>query len=154
MIGGLAASRFDETTWDQKEHDWTEKSFCFVSTFNIMYKPVGLNSKLDALNTILRTGGYKPTNLMLLLEWGKFKGKLMVEVPKKDTLDASVLTFDDQTTATTAVYKGDPSGLGKAIKNLKEMVVSRKSLEPRAIYYLYMPGGSPGGYKTVIFAIT
>jgi hypothetical protein len=154
MIGGLAASKFDETTWDNREHDWTGKAFYYIPIISVFNKPLNLSRKLDELNQGLKSGGYKPVSQMVLIEHSPFKGKMIVEVTKQDKYDANIMSFDIQTMVFTRIYKGDQSGLGKAIKMLKEMVMSRRSMEARAVYYLYIPGGTPGGYKTVLFAIT
>jgi len=147
-------SEIDESIWDRKEIEWTGKSFYFVPVTFLLGRPLGLGKKLEELNRHMRQGGYKPVNSMVLLQFGKFKGRAMVEVPKKDTHDANICTYDIPTTVTTMVYKGEPLGIAKGFDRLKELVYSRRSMAARELYYLYVPNATAGNYRTVLFAIT
>ena len=147
-------ANFEDSAWDRKETEWTGKSFYSVPVTFLLGKPLGLGNKLEELNRELRQSGYKPVNSMVLIQFGKFKGRAMIEVPKKDTHDASICTYDIPTTVTTMVYKGEPLGIAKGFVKLKELVYSRRSMEARELYYLYIPSAGAGGYKTILFAIT
>jgi hypothetical protein len=145
---------FDDAVWDRKETEWTGKTFYFVPVTFLFGKPLGLGKKLEELNRQMRQGGYKPVNSLVLLQFGKFKGRAMVEVPKKDTYEANLHSYDIPTTVTTLVYKGDPVGIARGFDKLKELVYSRRSMAAREFYYLYVPNTTAGNYRTVLFAIT
>ena len=141
-----------DDTWDRTEHDWSDKSFYYVSVTFLLGKPLGLDGKLEELNRDVRKGGYKIKNPMILIQHGKFKGRIMIEIEKKDLYDSQVFTYDPQTACDTIVHNGGISGLGKGIDRLRERVAARRISEPREIYYMYQP--DPNSTKTVLFAIT
>lgn len=145
---------FDDAVWDRKETEWTGKSFYSVPLTFLFGKPMGLGKKLEELNRQMRQDGYKPVNSMVLLQFGKFKGRAMVEVPKKDTYEANLHAYDIPTMVITMIYSGDPMGIARGFDKLKELVYSRRNMEAREFYYLYVPSVGAGGYKTVLFAIT
>jgi hypothetical protein len=138
--------------WDQKEHDWLGKAFYFVNIICVFSKPLSLGSKIEQLNREVRQAGYKIIDTSILIHAEAFSGKLLIEVEKKDTMDAQILSFEDQTKAYTAVYRGSPGGLSKGMKNLSEMVASRRGMAPRWIFYRYTDPNA-ADYKTIIFAV-
>ncbi|MDP8237976.1 MAG: hypothetical protein P9X24_02715 [Candidatus Hatepunaea meridiana] len=144
----------NDAEWDNREHDWTGKSFYFLPLTYIFYIPLGLGSKLDSLNREARQAGYKILGKMVLIEHGMFKGRVAIEVEKLDNFDANRLDFDDKTKVYTMVYTGSPAQIGQGIKRLTERVVSRGAMSPRSIFYMYSPKTASGVYKTVIFALT
>ena len=147
-------SRVDFTDWDQKEFDWTGKSFYFIPITNLFYRPLGLGSKLEQLNREVRQGGYKTRSNIILIQYSPFKGRIMIEVEKQDKYDAQMTTYEIQTMADTIVYRGAFSLLGKGIKRLTERVVAKRGLEPRELYYMYEGEQVSGVYRTILFAIT
>lgn len=153
MTAAVGSKGFEDAQWDRKEHDWTGKSFFFVTVPHILGKPIGLGKKLEDLNRQMRQAGYKPVNNLVWIQHGAGKGKAMVEVLKQDKYDANVLTFDTSTTAISLIYKGHPSGLAKGVRQLAELVVLRKSMEPREVYYLYVPYPDPANYKTILVGL-
>ncbi len=150
----MSNGKIDESFWDNKEHDWTGKSFYYVHFFAVFYNPIGLGGKLERLYREIRAGGYKVLENMALIEYGMFKGRAMVEVEKQDKYDANILNFDDKTTVDTSVYRGAPGKISEEIKRLSERVASRRGMAPRFIFYKYVPDKSAEVYKTILFAIT
>jgi len=150
VSGGMS---FDESIWDHKEFEWTGKTFFYVPLIHLFSQPLGLGNKLVSLNRELRTGGYKTVNSMILIKYAPWKGRAMVEVTKLDKYDADLVTYEIPTTALTLVYRGDSTGISQAVNRLKEMVYARKSMEPREIYYLYVPGAKGSNSKTILFAL-
>jgi len=149
----MAASQtINYAEWDQKEHDWTGKAFYFVNMTCIFSMPLSLGSKMEQLNREVRQAGYKIIDTSILIHAGAFSGKVMIEVEKRDIMDAQILSFDDQTKAYTTVHRGSSGGLSKGMKSLSEMVASRSGMAPRSIYYRYVDPDS-ADYKTILFAI-
>jgi len=153
MVPNITSSReIAEETWDRKEHDWTNKAFYFVNVTFILGKALGLDAKLEQLNREVRQNGYKTKNPMILIQVGKLKGRIMIEVEKKDTYDAQIQHYDIATSCDTIVHMGGLASLGKGIQRLKERVAARRSRDPREIYYLYQQ--DPNAPKTILFSIT
>ena len=150
----IPSLKIEDSVWDNKEFDWTGKSFYFINLFCIFFNPVGLIGKLEQLNRDARQNGYKIIGEMVLIERGTFSGRAMIEVEKQDKYDANILALEEKTTVSTIVYRGASSKLGVGIKRLKEMVTLRKNMEPRKILYAYTPVPASGSYKTVLFALT
>jgi len=141
-----------EETWDRKEHDWTGKAFFFVNVTFIFGNAVGLDTKLELLTREVKSNGYKIKSPMILIQQGKFKGRIMIEVEKKDLYDAQIQFYDTQTSCDTMVHLGGMTNLGKGIERLKERVASRRQMSPREIFYLYQ--SDPNASKTILFALT
>jgi len=151
IVQGSSREITDEA-WDKKEHDWTGKAFYFVTTTFLLGKPLGLDGKLEELNREVRQNGYKLKNLMILIQHGKFKGKVMIEVEKQDKYDAQIHHYDIQTSCDTILHLGGLATLSKGIERLKERVAARRSMNPREIYYLYQT--DPSALKIILFAVS
>ncbi len=153
MAANVISSReISDEVWDRTEHDWAGKSFYYVTAIFILGKALGLDSKLEQLTREVREGGYKIINQMILIQHGKFKGKIMIEIEKKDLWDAQVFTYDVGTSCDTVLHLGGLSNLGKGIERLKERVVARRMRDPREIFYLYQP--DMNNPKIIVFALT
>ena len=150
----MSNSKIDETVWDNKEHDWTGKSFYSIHFFSLFYNPIGLGGKLEQLNREARAGGCKIIGKMVLIEYSMFKGRAMIEIEKQDKYDANLLNFEDKTNVDTMVYRGTPNKKSESIRRLSERVASRRGMAPRMMFYMYVPSGSADSYKTILFAIT
>ena len=145
--------QFMESSWTDKEFDWTGKSFYFVNVTSLLGKPVGLGGKMERLMREVRQNGYKTLNNIVLVQHGVMKAKVMIEVEKQDKYDAQVLTFEENTAVDTMVIKEGVTSLNTGAKRMKERVFNRRTMESRAIYYwkVTLPGGR--GY-TVVFGLT
>lgn len=149
----MAETVFDEAQWDMRDFDWTDKTFYFVPIISIFNKPIGLGSKLEQLNRDARQAGFNILGKMVLIQHGSIKGRIMIEVEKKDVLDANILHFEDKTSVDTIIYRGAPGGISKGVQRLVEWVASKRRIAPREIYYMYIDKPDSSNYKTVIFAI-
>ena len=152
MPASTSSKAFMESAWDNKEFDWTGKSFYFVNITNLMGKPLRLGNKLEQLNREVRQNGYRTINNIILIQYGVMKSKVMIEVEKQEKYDAQVLTFETQTTADSHVFRNQQSTLSKEVKRLCERVYSRRTREPRYIYY-WKVSDPTAQDRTVIFAI-
>lgn len=144
--------QFSESDWDMQERDWSGKCFYYIPITNVLGKPVGLTNKIMDITREARKAGYTIISNMILIEHSNFGGKIMVEVEKKDQYNANILTLDDGATVDTIVHRGPVSSVGQTIKKAKERVASRRSMQPRAIYYWLVTG--IGSQKTVVFALS
>jgi hypothetical protein len=152
MASTSSVREISDEAWDRKEFDWTGRSFYFVNCTFLLGNAIGLDNKLEQMNRDLRTSGYKVKNPMILVEYGKFKGRVMIEVEKKDQYDAQYHVYDVHTNCDTIVLYGGLSNLKKGVDRLREWVTSRRSMEPRQIFYLYQP--DTGVTKTILFGLT
>jgi len=152
MVPSPTSREFSDEAWDKVEHEWTGRCFYYVTATFLLGKPIGLDSKLEELNREIRQNGYKIKNPMILIQCGKMKGRIMMEVEKKDQYDAQVICYDVQTTCDTVVHYGGISSIGKGIERLKERVAARRMMNPREIYYMYQ--SDPSASRTIIFALT
>ena len=144
---------FNEDQWDMKDFDWTDKAFYYVPIISIFNKPIGLGAKLEQLYRDARQSGYNILGKMVLVQYGALKSRIMIEVEKKDILDANILHFEDKTSVDTIVYRVTQGGISKAVQRLRERVASKRRIAPREIYYMHID--KPGrDYKTVVFPIT
>lgn len=145
---------FDPASWDRKEFDWTGKSFYFVEFFNILGMPIGLGSKVEELNRELRKNGYKALSPMILIQHTSgLRGRVMIEVEKKDQYDAQVYTLDTQTSADCVAVLTGKSGLSKGIERIKQQVSSRRDMNPRMIFY-WCVEGIDNPRNIVVFGLT
>ncbi len=153
MPANSQQKQFIESSWNDKEFDWTGKSFYFVNFTSLLGNPIGLGGKMEQLMREVRQNGYKTMNNVVLVQHGVTKGKVMIEVEKQDKYDAQVLTFEENTAVDTLVIKESVTTLSNGVKRMKERVFNRRTMEPRGIYYwkVTLPGGS--GY-IVIFGLT
>ncbi|MFN3822005.1 MAG: hypothetical protein ACK4OO_06685 [bacterium] len=142
----------DEGIWDRKEHDWTGKWFYFVEFFSLFGKILKVNDKLETLNRGVRMERYKTVSPIIWVQYGKMKGRMLIEIEKPDRYDAQVFSYEIPTTADSIVHLGGIATLSKGVERLKEIVYSRRQMEPREIYYLYQSAIS--GNKIVIVGIT
>lgn len=152
MANRAPSREISDEYWDRKEFEWTDKSFYFVTATFLFGKPLGLDGKLELLNREVRQAGYKIKNQMILIQHGKFKGRIMIEIEKKDQYDAQVQTYDTQTNCDTIIHYGGMSSLGKGIQRLKDRVAARRMMAPRLFFYMYQP--DPNAQKTILFALT
>lgn len=152
-MAGLATSReITDEAWDRQEHDWTNKSFYYANVTFLLGSALGLDNKLEELNREIRSNNYKIKNPMVLIQSGKFKGRIMIEIEKKDQYDAQVVTYDTPTNCDTIIAYGGKAGIGKGVEKLKERVAARRGMDAREVYYLFQP--DPNAQKTIIFALT
>ncbi len=152
-MASFAPSRdISDEVWDNKEHEWTGKSFYFVNCFFILGNAIGLEGKLEKLNRDIKTNNYKVKNSMVFIEYGKMNARIMIEVEKKDQYDSQVFTYDIHTSADSKVHYFSKGNMSKSFELLKERVAARRSRDPRQMFYMYQP--AQGAPKTVIFALT
>lgn len=152
-MAAVSVSReISDEVWDRKEHEWTGKSFYFVTCTVIFGKPLGLEGKLEQLNREIRSNNYKVKNSMTLIEYGKMNARIMIEVEKKDQYDAQIHTYDVQTSCDTIIHYFTKGGIAKGMEYLKERVAARRSRDPRQMFYMYQP--DPNAIKTILFALT
>lgn len=152
-MANMAQTReISDEVWDNKEHEWTGKSFYFVNCFFIFGNAIGLEGKLEFLNREIRTNGYKVKNSMVLIEYGKMNARIMIEVEKKDQYDSQVFTYDVQTSCDSKIHYFTKGGISKGFESLKERVAARRSRDPRQLFYMYQP--NPNAQKTILFALT
>jgi len=152
-MANFAPSReISDEVWENKEHEWTGKSFYFVNCKFIFGNAIGLDGKLEALNRDLRTANYKVKNPMVLIEHGKFNGRIMIEVEKKDNYDSQLATYDVHTVCDTKIHYFTKGGVQKGFDFLKERVAARRSRDPRQLFYMYQPDSN--AQKTILFALT
>ncbi|MBM3329129.1 MAG: hypothetical protein FJY67_06615 [Calditrichaeota bacterium] len=142
----------DDSAWDRKEFDWTGKTFYFTTYLNLLGLPIGLPGKLEQLNRDVRTAGHKIKNPMVFIQVGKVKARAMVEIEKPEALDSQVFTYDIPTNVDSIVHYGGPSTLARGVERLKERVYSRRTMEPREIYYLYQD--NPAENKMLLVGLT
>ncbi len=144
-------TKFNELDWEAKEFDWTGKSFYYVSLMNIMGKPLNLGGKMEELMRELRQNGYKMVSNIILVQYKTFGGRIMTEVEKQDKYDAQVAAYEMHLTVDTVVQpKG--KGLAPGIKRIRSRVTSKRTREPREIYYWPVDGASSERY--VVFSFT
>ncbi len=146
------STKFNELAWESKEFDWTGKTFYFIPIINVFGHPFGLGNKLFQLNRDCRQAGCKTLSGIILIQYKLFGGRLMIEIEKPDQYDAQVITFEDTTTVDTVVHKGSAASIGRTAARLKQRVSSRRSMEPRAIYYWLVNG--IGSERAVVFSVT
>ena len=152
-MGNFAPSReISDEVWDNKEHEWTGKSFYFVNCIFVFGKAIGLDGKLEQLNRDIRANNYKVKNSMVLIEFGKMNARVMVEVEKKDQYDAQIYTYEVQTSCDAKIHYFSKGGISKGFDALKQQVAARRSRDPRQLFYMYQPNSS--ATKTILFALT
>ncbi len=144
----------DEDVWDQKEFEWTGKSFYYIPLIYIFGKPLGLGGKLEQLNREARQNGYKILNNRVLISQAFIKGRAMIEVEKQDKYDAMVDTYEDPLFVDTVIYKSSSGSMSNAFKRLAERVAAKRSMSPRQLYYMYVMDSGGSGYKTILFAFS
>lgn len=138
-----------EAAWNSKEFDWTGKSFYFVTFLNPFGIPIGLNSKLEQLNRGINQAGHKRVNNMILIQYGVFKARAMIEIETPEFADSQVKTFDEPTIVDTMLSSRSPA---KVAVQLRQRVASRRNnMEPRQIYLVYDASGKS---KTIMIALT
>ncbi|MDP8229182.1 MAG: hypothetical protein P9M15_06995 [Candidatus Electryoneaceae bacterium] len=137
-----------EVAWNMKEFDWTGKSFYFVTFINLLGIPIGFNSKLEQLNRGINQAGHKRINNMILIQFGVFKARAMIEIETPEFADSQVTTFDEPVIADTMIAPGSPA---KVSAHLATRVASKRNMEPRQVYYVY---DSSGKSKTIVIALT
>ncbi len=152
-MANFAQSReISDEAWDNRESEWTNRSFYFVNCIFILGNPIGLEGKLEQLNRDIKTNNYKVKNSMVLIEYGKMKARVMVEVEKKDQYDAQIHTYDVHTNCDTKIHYFAKGGISKGFDTLKERVAARRSRDPRQLFYMYQPSSTAD--KTILFALT
>lgn len=133
MLEELALT--DPKRWENAEFDWDLKQYYAVSFSCLFGKPKKLFEAVQQLKAEIATREHViPDEAPLLIEIGKFKGRLLIEIEKPREYDASVIEIE-KSKVYTAVHEGPFKTIGDTTKKLKQKVIDKKGLTPSSIYY-------------------
>ncbi|MBD3166345.1 hypothetical protein GF324_07095 [bacterium] len=140
--------------WEDGEFEWENKN-CYTVPLKVFFGKVqNLFESVQHLRAELESKGYVPKpESMLLMEVELFKGRLLMEIPKPDQYDASVVEIEKSKVFST-VHKGEFKTIGKTAKKLQQHVESQKGVKPTATYYWdFRHGPEFSGQRTKQFVI-
>lgn len=121
--------------WEDGEFEWELKYYYSVPLSVFFGKPNKLFENANRLRAEIATKGYEPPeDAMMLMEVELFKGRLLMQVPKPQEYDASVVEIE-KSKWFSAIHKGPFKTIKQTAKALTSKVESRKGVRPTATYY-------------------
>ena len=139
--------------WDQKEFVWRGKYFYVLPIKMFFHNPSGLDYKINELISQVKMAKYEVEYpVQILLQDGKFKGSLMVEIKNPKEGD-SHLRMIEKASGKTYISRLPFSKIKKDVaKIISDYQKNGTAVKNVFLWYVNCPAcTSTKGYKTVIF---
>ncbi len=125
----------DPKRWEDTEFEWSSKYFYTVPLSCWFSKPRKVFEAFQRLRAEIASKRYTvPDQAIALMEIEKFRGRLLIEILKIDTYDASVMEMERSKFFST-LHHGPMKTISQTVKNLREHVFSTKGINPTSTYY-------------------
>ncbi len=149
-----ACISIDESQWDGKVHDFSDKSFYVKPVKYFFQAPMNVDAAMAEAADEIDKKGYMVEEPMMVLELpGRFSGALLIAIYPPDSVDPSVHPLP-RTNIYSKVYHRKEAKIQPGVKGfVKELEKSGKKVQDLYLWHISCPQcGASQGYKTVILA--